>query len=163
MMFVVQTLLRAFRRLFRTTEGDSMQSYDRLLIGGKWDAPATLSVLQVISPLTEEVIARIPDCSTRDIDRAVAAARASQDHGPWPHMPVAERIGILRKLAAGLRAHELDFARTQSEEVGSPYSLISAIQAKVTAPFLDYYLHPAPPHPSNQLPPATFSNAFVLR
>src|SRR5260221_11419385 len=81
-----------------------MQSYDRLLIGGKWDAPATLSVLQVISPLTEEVIAQIPDCSTRDIDRAVAAARASQDHGPWPHMPVAERIGILRKLAAGLRA-----------------------------------------------------------
>src|SRR5258708_8509428 len=104
-----------------------MQSYDRLLIGGKWDAPATPSVLQVISPLTEEVIAQIPDCSTRDIDRAVAAARASQDHGPWPHMPVAQRIGILRKLAAGLPAHEPHFAPVPSQEVASPYSLISAL------------------------------------
>src|SRR5260370_40559482 len=124
MMFVVQTLLRAFRRLFRTTEGDSMQCYDRLLIGGKWEAPATPSVLQVISPLTEAVIAQIPDCSTRDIDRAVAAARASQAHAPWPHMPVAERMRILRKLAAGLRAHELAFARVLSAEVGRPYPLI---------------------------------------
>src|SRR5260370_3219718 len=107
-----------------------MQSYDRLLIGGKWEAPATPSVLQVISPLTEEVIAQIPDCSTRDIDRAVAAARASQDHGPWPHMPVAERIGILRKLAAGLPAHELDFPRLLSHHVRSPYSLLYAIQAQ---------------------------------
>src|SRR5258708_18861487 len=140
-----------------------MQSYDRLLIGGKWDAPATPSVLQVISPLTEEVIAQIPDCSTRDIDRAVAAARASQDHGPWPHMPVAERIGILRKLAAGLRAHELDFARTLSEEVGSPYSLNSAIEAKVTAAFLDYYLDLGSTYPFEEVRPGLFSKALVLR
>ncbi|EFH82944.1 aldehyde dehydrogenase [Ktedonobacter racemifer] len=140
-----------------------MQSYDRLLIGGKWDAPATPSVLQVISPLTEEVIAQIPDCSTRDIDRAVAVARASQDHGPWPHMPVAERIGILRKLAAGLRAHELDFARTQSEEVGSPYSLISAIQAEVAAALLDYYLDLGSTYPFEEVRPGLFSKALVLR
>src|SRR5260370_6109348 len=163
MMFVVQTLLRAFSRLFRTKEGDSMQSYDRLLIGGKWDAPATLSVLHVISPVTEEVIAQIPDCSTRDIDRAVAGARASHDHGPWPHMPVAERIGILRNLAAGLRAHELDFARVLSEEVGSPYSLISVIQAKMTAAFLDYYLDLGSTYPFEEVRHGLFSKALVLR
>ncbi len=140
-----------------------MQTYDRVFLGGTWDAPTNSSVLPVISPLTEEVIAQIPDCATRDIDRAVAAARVSQDHGPWPHMPVADRIEILRKLSAGIRERALDFARVLSEEVGSPYSLISVAQAQLTVAFLDYYLNLSLTYPFEELREGLFHKAFIAR
>ena len=49
---------------------------DKLYIGGDWVEPAGTSTIEVISPLTEEVIATVPEASTDDVDRAVAAARA---------------------------------------------------------------------------------------
>ena len=49
---------------------------DKFFIGGDWVDPAGTDTLAVISPATEEVIAKVPDATTVDVDRAVAAARA---------------------------------------------------------------------------------------
>jgi acyl-CoA reductase-like NAD-dependent aldehyde dehydrogenase len=56
----------------------------RLYIGGEWIAPSAGDGIDVISPHTEEVIARAPAADPADVDRAVAAACAAIDEGPWP-------------------------------------------------------------------------------
>ena len=49
-------------------------------------------VIEVISPHTEEVVGRVPEGTTADIDRAVQAARTAFDEGEWPRMaPLARR------------------------------------------------------------------------
>ena len=51
-------------------------------------------------PHSEQVVARVPEGSTGDIDAAVAAARRAFDEGPWPRMSPAgadrRRPGVLR-------------------------------------------------------------------
>ena len=68
-----------------------MANYDKLFIGGEWVDPDGKGTIEVISPHTEEVIGSVPDASTADLDRAVAAARAAFDDGPWPRMTPEER------------------------------------------------------------------------
>jgi acyl-CoA reductase-like NAD-dependent aldehyde dehydrogenase len=38
----------------------------------------------VYDPSTEEIIAEVPEAGEHDVNRAVAAARAAFDGGPWP-------------------------------------------------------------------------------
>ena len=47
-------------------------------IGGLWTPSTGESVREIVSPVTGETIAEAPNASSEDIDRAVAAARASQ-------------------------------------------------------------------------------------
>src|SRR5689334_15956903 len=81
-----------------------MHIRDRHFIGGEWVAPSSTETIDVISPATEQVIARVPAAKAADIDRAVAAARAAFDNGPWPRLPIAERVDWIRKLSQGLQA-----------------------------------------------------------
>ena len=55
---------------------------DAFFIDGGWAAPAGTDVLEVVSPHSEQVVARVPEGSTADIDAAVAAARRAFDEGP---------------------------------------------------------------------------------
>jgi len=97
-----------------------VHTYDKLFIGGKWVAPATSNVIEVISPHTEEVVGRVPEASNADVDAAVAAARNAFDTGPWPHMAPAERIAIVQKFAEIYAGHIPDMAALITEEMGAP-------------------------------------------
>ena len=98
----------------------AIRDYDRLFIGGDWVAPEGTETISVISPSTEEVIARVPDGTEADIDKAVAAARTAFDHGPWPRMTPGERAEILSKVAAQIMAEMDDMAAIITQEMGSP-------------------------------------------
>ena len=106
-----------------------MQTYDRIFIGGEWQAPSSTATIDVISPATEEVVARVPAGKAADIDRAVAAARSAFDHGPWPRLTVAERVDWMRKLSAGLQARMNDVAQAVTTEMGCPISMSTMVQA----------------------------------
>ena len=93
---------------------------DKFFIGGDWVDPASSDQLAVISPHTEEVIAKVPEATTADVDRAVAAAREAFDNGPWPQMSPAERADVIAAISAGIQARYEEMARTISEEMGSP-------------------------------------------
>jgi betaine-aldehyde dehydrogenase len=60
-----------------------MEIKDTLYVGGEWVAPSGTNTIEVISPTTEEVIARVPEASEGDVDRAVDAAKAALA-GPYP-------------------------------------------------------------------------------
>jgi aldehyde dehydrogenase (NAD+) len=102
---------------------------DKLFIGGEWVDPATDAVIDVISPHTEEVIGRVPDASTADVDRAVAVAREAFDTGEWPRRSPEERIVAVQKFAEIYMTRLGDMAGVITEEMGSPISFSNLGQA----------------------------------
>src|SRR6202011_1237441 len=84
--------------------------------------------INVLSASTEEVIGSVPEGTSEDVDRAVRAARAAFDNG-WSETTVAERAEWLRKLANALKERTELIARTIAQEVGSPLTMATNIQA----------------------------------
>ncbi len=117
----------------------AIRDYDRLFIGGDWVAPEGTDTIGVISPATEEVIARVPDGTEADIDKAVAAAREAFDRGPWPRMTPAERGEILRTVAAQVMAEMGDIAEIITREMGSPITFSGMGQVLAPMMIFNYY------------------------
>ena len=57
---------------------------DRFFIGGEWVAPSSDATIDVIDSGTEELFFRVAEARADDMSRAVGAARAAFDEGPWP-------------------------------------------------------------------------------
>lgn len=72
--------------------------YPHLFIGGEWVAPEDGGMLDSIDPATGRPWASVAYGGRKDIDKAVAAARAALD-GPWGRMPGHERAALLYRLA----------------------------------------------------------------
>ena len=96
-------------------------------INGRWVAPAQPHDLPVLNPATEEVVATISLGGQADTDAAVAAARAA--FGPWSATPLAERLGLMRKLLDLYRAHRAEIAEAMRVEMGAPHDLAHGAQA----------------------------------
>ena len=98
-----------------------MEIKDKLYIGGEWVAPAGTDTIEVISPTTEEVIARVPEASEGDVDRAVEAAKGALA-GPYPLLTPDERADYLVKLSQAIQARSQELAEVITAEMGSPSS-----------------------------------------
>lgn len=111
---------------------------ERFFIGGEWMEPLSANVLDVISPVTEELILQYPEASIADVDAAVAAARDAYDNGPWPRMSPRERAGYLRKVATNITARLEEIAQAWTLQVGAPISLTRKLVPQ-NATLFNYY------------------------
>jgi aldehyde dehydrogenase (NAD+) len=98
-----------------------MDTKDTLYVGGEWVAPSTTNTIEVVSPATEEVIARVPEAGETDVDRAVEAAQAALA-GPYPRLTPAERAEYLTKLSQAIAARSQELADAITAEMGCPSS-----------------------------------------
>jgi betaine-aldehyde dehydrogenase len=96
-----------------------MRKFDRFFIGGEWVAPSTSSMIQVISPSTEEAVGEAPEGAPADMDRAVAAARRAFDEGAWPRLTPSERAAYLRKMAGWIGDRGGEIAELLTAEMGT--------------------------------------------
>jgi len=101
----------------------TLKAPNRFFINGEWTTPLSNRKLDVISPVTEELVLSYPEASTADMDQAIAAAREAFDKGPWPRFSPAERAGYLRKVADNLQERLEDIAQAWTLQVGAPISL----------------------------------------
>lgn len=136
---------------------------DRLFIGGDMVAPASEEVIEVISPVTEERIGTAPSSMPADIDRAVRAARAAFDDGPWPRMSPQERAVALGPFGDYLRARVPEIAQLITTEMGSPISFSTQLQAPVPVMVLDYFRELAATFPFEQDRAGLSGPARILR
>jgi aldehyde dehydrogenase (NAD+) len=118
----------------------TMESHDKLFIGGEWVDPSTKNLIEVISPVTEEVIATVPDASTDDVDRAVTVARATFDDGDWPRMKPEERIAAVQRFADAYMARLGDMAEIITAEMGSPITFSNLGQAPAAWMMLNTFI-----------------------
>ena len=120
-----------------------MQVQEKLFIGGEWVDPAGSDVIEVISPHTEEVVGRVPEGTTADIDRAVQAARTAFDEGEWPRMSPEDRIAAVERFAELYAARMMDMAQVITTEMGSPISFSQLAQAPAPWMMLNTFIQVA--------------------
>ncbi|OAA27924.1 NAD-dependent aldehyde dehydrogenase [Frankia sp. EI5c] len=116
-----------------------MSAHDELYIDGAWTTPASPELFEVISAGTGERIGTVPVGQRADIDRAVAAARAAFDTGPWPRLDPAERGAAIGRLSKALQARSEELAVTISQENGTPIGIGRLAQVLMSTMTLDYY------------------------
>src|SRR5215469_8579365 len=91
--------------------------YDyKLLINGQPEDGDLM--MDVINPATEEVVASCPRGSERQMNEAVAAAKAA--FPKWSRSPPAERKAMLLTLAEAIEKHGNEIARILTQEQGKP-------------------------------------------
>ena len=123
-----------------------MQVHEKLFIGGEWVDPAGTDVIEVISPHSEEVVGRVPEGTTADIDRAVAAARTAFDEGEWPRMAPEERIAAVQRFSDVYAARMMDMAQVITTEMGSPISFSQLAQSPAPWMMLNSFIETAKAH-----------------
>src|SRR6476469_2787920 len=109
--------------LVRSSERSPMAVTVRTLenfVGGEWVESTGDFARQIVSPVTGETLAEAPDASAKDVDRAVAAARAAQPK--WAALSAWERAKICHAIADLIDERREDFARELSLEQGKPYA-----------------------------------------
>ena len=89
-------------------------------INGEFVPAGTSTTLDVIDPAAESVIARVPDGSRDDVDRAAAAAREAFDAGPWKDTTAQDRGRILFALARIVRERAAELAELETRNTGKP-------------------------------------------
>ncbi len=114
-----------------------MYERDQLFIDGKWTPPISAlesdAVITVVSPHSEAAIGHAACAGPADVNRAVEAARAAFDSGPWPRMQPAERIEALSRLAGIYKERRADMAGLISAEIGAPISFAKRAQVGAAA------------------------------
>jgi betaine-aldehyde dehydrogenase len=92
----------------------------QLFINGEFVAPQSSAVIDVIDPSTTEVIGRVAEASAADVDRAVKAARAAFDDGPWKDATAQDRGRVLFELARLVRDRAAELAELETRNTGKP-------------------------------------------
>jgi len=85
-------------------------------IAGKFVSGQSLRTMDVITPLTGEVISTVTLSGQADLDAAVEAAKAA--YPAWSAMPVKERVQVFFRYKTLLERDLMDLARLVSEENG---------------------------------------------
>lgn len=101
---------------------DARKFPTRAIIGGRSADAEDGKTFATLNPATGQPLARIAECKAIDVDKAVAAARAAFDDGPWPRMSPAERKTILQRLATVVEANAEELAELEALEAGKPIS-----------------------------------------
>ena len=99
-----------------TTEVRTYQMY----INGEWVASKSAKTFPVYDPSTEEVIAQVPEAGADDVNRAVAAAKAAFEDGPWSTSTAQERGRVLFRLSEKIRANLPALAELECRNTGKP-------------------------------------------
>jgi len=100
---------------------------DKFFIGGQWVSPSSTDTIDVHNAGTGAVMGKVPAGGAKDIDAAVAAARAAFEG--WSATPAARRAEYLQKISDGLKARAAELGSTIAQEVGMPIKLSGRIQA----------------------------------
>jgi delta 1-pyrroline-5-carboxylate dehydrogenase len=92
----------------------------QLYINGEWVDSKSGRAFPVYDPSTEQVIAQVPDANAHDVNRAVAAAKAAFEDGPWATTTPQERGRVLFRLAEKIRQNSTMLAELESRNSGKP-------------------------------------------
>src|ERR1700741_2425482 len=92
----------------------------QMFINGDWVTSQSAKTFPVYDPSTEEVLAQVPDANADDVDRAVAAAKAAFEDGPWATTTAQERGRILFRLADKIRQNLPLLAELEARNCGKP-------------------------------------------
>jgi betaine-aldehyde dehydrogenase len=92
----------------------------QMYINGEWIDSKSNKTFPVFDPATEEIIAQVPEANADDVNRAVSAAKAAFENGPWASTTAQERGRVLFRLADKIRQNAAMLAELESRNTGKP-------------------------------------------
>ena len=116
-----------------------LSKQQHMFIGGAWVQASDGATAEVIEPSTEAVLTRIPMGTAEDLDRAVKAARAQFDGGPWSQLKPLERERVLHRLADLIEANGEELAQIESIDMGKSVDQARAVDIQGTIDTFRYF------------------------
>lgn len=113
------------------------KQYD-LFIGGKFVKPASKKYFATHSPSTEEKLAEVAQADQKDVNAAVAAAKAAYDK-TWKKMPAKERAKYIYRIARMMQERARELAVIESMDGGKPIRESRDIDIPLAANHFFYY------------------------
>jgi phenylacetaldehyde dehydrogenase len=110
----------------------------RLFINGEWVEARSGKTLRVFDPATGREIGQAADAGPEDVDRAVAAARAALETGPWATMAPSGREALLCKLADLIAKNAAEFAEIESLDNGKTRFMASIVDVPGAQKYFRY-------------------------
>ena len=108
-------------------------SATKLLINGQWVNSASGKTFPTINPSTGEVITQVAEADAPDVDKAVSAARAAFETGPWrKKLTASQRGNLMYKLADLLEKNADELAQIESLDNGKPYHVARTADVALT-------------------------------
>ena len=95
-----------------------------------------MSLVKVVEPATEQVMAELPQAGVPEADAAIARAR--EVFPAWKRVAPGERAALLRAVASAVRERADELARLESRNVGKPISDARG-EVEMVADVFDYY------------------------
>jgi aldehyde dehydrogenase (NAD+) len=111
----------------------------QLFINNRWVPSESGRTFATINPSTGEEICQVAEADAADVDRAVSAARAAFESGPWRKMPASGRGRLLYHLADLIERHAEELARLESLDNGKPFRIARAVDVVKTAACYRYF------------------------
>ena len=108
-----------------------MKECTQFYINGEWVDPVDPKHLDVINPATEETIGKIAMGNSKDVDKAVAAAKEAFES--FSQTSKEERLALMGKILEVYQSRYDEIAETISSEMGAPLWLSKAAQAATGA------------------------------
>ncbi|MGA2184002.1 MAG: aldehyde dehydrogenase family protein [Bryobacteraceae bacterium] len=111
----------------------------KLLINNLWVDSESGKTFPTINPATGEEICQVAEADAADVDKAVRAARAAFERGPWRKMAAAQRGVLLNRLADLIEKHADELAQLESFDNGKPVAVARAADLPLTIACYRYY------------------------
>ncbi|KFY01756.1 hypothetical protein O988_02550 [Pseudogymnoascus sp. VKM F-3808] len=129
----------------------------RQFINGEFQAIDESQTFDLHSPSTGELIAKVPEATAKDVDAAVAAAKAA--FPAWSALSPKERSVYLSRLASLLAEHSAELAQLEAKSMGRPVT--SYFDAHAAADYFRYFSEAAYPMGTSSLNTPGFVNMGV--
>lgn len=110
-----------------------------MYINGEFVESVSGKTFDTPNPATGETLATVYEADKEDIDRAVRAARAAFDSGPWSKISAAERSRLLYKLADLLEENKEELAQLETLDNGKPIRETRNADIPLAIEHLRYY------------------------
>jgi phenylacetaldehyde dehydrogenase len=110
----------------------------QMFINGQWVDAASGQTFETPNPATGETLARIAEGDAEDIKRAVRAARAAFETGPWSRMTPSERGRIIWRIGDLILEHVDELAQLESLDNGKPFLVAQAADVPLAADLFHY-------------------------
>ena len=110
-----------------------------LFIGGEFRPAADGATREIRSPRDGAALTDLAWASAADADRAVTAARAAFERGPWPRLHPRERGEVLCRFADLVETHREHIALLITLEMGKPIRHAYEIELRALIRCLRYY------------------------
>src|SRR6266508_2803234 len=110
----------------------------QLFIDGQWVDPAWGETFKTPNPAPGESLATVAAGGPEDIDRAVRAARAAFEGGPWSRMTPSQRGRIVWRIGDLILEHLEELAQIESLDNGKPVAVARAADVPLSADMFHY-------------------------